>query len=214
MFDLNKAIEDWRRQIRAAGVKAPVPLEELESHLREDIETQMQTGCDALQAFRCAASRIGPADALGAEFAKTGAPAECRDRRLRIVCLAGCALVYTFPLVLCSSRILGQMDAADGCLALAAFALTLLSSFGGFLARGALPVIADPRTRTRIQALSFIPIMAWFGVFTFGIVPRLECGVGHLSMLTLWAFAPLGTYAALVFGLDEAARRRFSATPS
>ena len=44
MFDLEKAIADWRRQMLAAGIKTPVPLEELESHLREEIEQQMKSG--------------------------------------------------------------------------------------------------------------------------------------------------------------------------
>ena len=40
MFDLEQSIADWRRQMLAAGIKTPVPLEELESHLREEIERQ------------------------------------------------------------------------------------------------------------------------------------------------------------------------------
>ncbi len=31
MFDLENAIADWRRQMLAAGIQTPVPLEELES---------------------------------------------------------------------------------------------------------------------------------------------------------------------------------------
>jgi hypothetical protein len=33
MFDLERAISDWRRHMLAAGLKAPAPLDELESHL-------------------------------------------------------------------------------------------------------------------------------------------------------------------------------------
>ena len=38
MFDLEQAIAEWRKQMLAAGIKAPVPLDELESHLREEVE--------------------------------------------------------------------------------------------------------------------------------------------------------------------------------
>jgi hypothetical protein len=38
MFNLEQAIATWRRQMLAAGLKSPVPLEELESHLREEME--------------------------------------------------------------------------------------------------------------------------------------------------------------------------------
>jgi len=37
MFSLEKSISEWRRQMLAAGIKTPVPLEELEIHLREEI---------------------------------------------------------------------------------------------------------------------------------------------------------------------------------
>ena len=51
MFDLEQAIADWRRQMLAAGIKTPVPLEELENHLREDIDRQMQSGMSAEPSF-------------------------------------------------------------------------------------------------------------------------------------------------------------------
>jgi hypothetical protein len=41
MFNLEQAIADWRQQMLAAGIKTPVPLEELENHLREENEQQM-----------------------------------------------------------------------------------------------------------------------------------------------------------------------------
>ena len=44
MLDLDQAIAEWRKQMLAAGIKTPVPLEELDIHLREDIEQQMKSG--------------------------------------------------------------------------------------------------------------------------------------------------------------------------
>ena len=44
MFNLNEEIAEWRRQMLAAGIETPVPLNELESHLREDVEQQMRSG--------------------------------------------------------------------------------------------------------------------------------------------------------------------------
>jgi len=39
MFNLEPSIAEWRRQMLAAGVKTPVPLEELESHLRDELSS-------------------------------------------------------------------------------------------------------------------------------------------------------------------------------
>jgi len=72
MFDLERSIADWRKQMRAAGIKAPVPLEELEIHLREEIERQTKSGLDAPRAFEVAVQRIGQAKTLKREFKKVG----------------------------------------------------------------------------------------------------------------------------------------------
>ena len=70
MFDLEEQITNWRQQMLAAGIKTPVPLEELESHLRDAIEQQVQLGVDPQQAFHAAARQIGHANDLKSEFTK------------------------------------------------------------------------------------------------------------------------------------------------
>ena len=70
MFDLEQSIAEWRRQMLADGVRAPVPLDELESHLRDDVENQMRAGLEAQQAFETSVRQIGQTGALRTEFAK------------------------------------------------------------------------------------------------------------------------------------------------
>jgi hypothetical protein len=72
MFDLETAITEWRRQMQADGVKQPEVLDELESHLRDDVAQQTRAGWDARVAFESAALRIGQAALLRKEFAKVG----------------------------------------------------------------------------------------------------------------------------------------------
>jgi hypothetical protein len=72
MFDLEKAIAEWRQQMLAAGIKAPATLEELECHLREDIEQQIHLGLNAQAAFDLATQQIGQAGLLRVEFKKAG----------------------------------------------------------------------------------------------------------------------------------------------
>lgn len=71
MFELKLAITDWRQQMLAAGIKAPVPLEELEIHLCEEIERQMKSGLDEQKAFEITVQRIGRPTALSNEFRKS-----------------------------------------------------------------------------------------------------------------------------------------------
>jgi hypothetical protein len=83
MFNLEQTIAEWRRQMRAAGIKTPVPLEELESHLREEIERQTKSGLSEAAAFQTAVQRIGQAHAVQNEFIKVEMKSETRDSKLR-----------------------------------------------------------------------------------------------------------------------------------
>lgn len=71
MFNLEQAIAGWRRQMLAAGIKSPVPLEELESHLRDDVERQVAAGAGEARAFELAVQRIGQPAPLRKEFLKS-----------------------------------------------------------------------------------------------------------------------------------------------
>ena len=68
MFDLESSITAWRRQMHAAGVTNPELLDELEAHLRDDIEQQAQAGIAAPQAFAEAARRMGAGPDIHREF--------------------------------------------------------------------------------------------------------------------------------------------------
>ena len=71
MFDLEKSIVNWRKQMLAAGIKTPVPLEELESHLREEIGQQLKSGLNEQKAFEISTQRIGQPKMLKREFKKS-----------------------------------------------------------------------------------------------------------------------------------------------
>jgi Clp amino terminal domain, pathogenicity island component len=71
MFDLRRAIADWRKEMLAAGIKSPVLLEELESHLREEIEQQTRDGISVAQAFESAVRNLGQPVILKKEFTKS-----------------------------------------------------------------------------------------------------------------------------------------------
>ena len=66
----------------AAGIKTPVPLEELENHLREDVEERMRSGVTAQQAFETTVRQIGQGEVLRTEFARAGEPIYERMKQL------------------------------------------------------------------------------------------------------------------------------------
>jgi hypothetical protein len=81
MFDLEKTIAEWRKQMLAAGIKTPVPLDELEMHLREEIERQTKSGLSEQEAFHSSAQKIGQGKVLKNEFNKV------EDQKLKRVIL-------------------------------------------------------------------------------------------------------------------------------
>jgi hypothetical protein len=70
MFELERAISDWRREMQCRGIKGAEALDELESHLRDDLEEQVRSGMQIQQAFDAVRGRIGQSDSLGLEFKK------------------------------------------------------------------------------------------------------------------------------------------------
>ena len=76
MFNLGKSIAEWREQMLAAGITFPVPLEELEIHLREEIERQMKSGLNEAEAFDASVEKIGESHTIQNEFNKVKATRE------------------------------------------------------------------------------------------------------------------------------------------
>ena len=70
MFDLNRAIAEWRQDMVAGGVEPVEALNELEGHLRDHFEEMVQTGHEDQEAFTLAAEQLGRSADLAAEFQK------------------------------------------------------------------------------------------------------------------------------------------------
>jgi hypothetical protein len=88
MFNLEQSVAEWRQQMLATGIKSPVPLEELEIHLREEIHRRISSGLNEADAFSSAVQNIGQAQLVQNEFAKISMrgismPADCKIFRLK-----------------------------------------------------------------------------------------------------------------------------------
>ena len=70
MFDSSKSIGDWRSQLASTGAMFEADLDELESHLRDEIEALEEVGFTAAEAFRIATEKLGETRILADEFAK------------------------------------------------------------------------------------------------------------------------------------------------
>ena len=71
MFDLEKAIKKWRKELRKNEALEDGYVEELVSHLRDEIDRQLNEGLSRKEAFERAVEEVGGAEKIGAEYYKT-----------------------------------------------------------------------------------------------------------------------------------------------
>ncbi len=212
MFNQEQAIAAWRRQMQAAGIKTPATLDELESHLRDDLEQQMKAGLGAQQAFEAAAGRMGRPEALKAEFAETRRTPKTLGK---IMGWTSAALMLFIMLL--SSLTFYFMEVSPGDQIVACTAVAFILAGACVWRRGArfLPVISDPFKRN---------LTGW-GIIFFGagsstfliqcVMPAFQRTIdGMLPPVALWLMVPTAWFFYLGLGLmltgEESERRRLA----
>jgi hypothetical protein len=213
MFDLETEIAGWRKQMLATGIQTPVPLEELEIHLREEFQAQIRAGAAPRRAFENAASRLGSPAAIKQEFGKVGED------------FPACARIFNYTVstvVLCCAvalDILSYIVCLDGEHA----PLGERVSMAGALLASALPLSAWMFLWRFLPVLPAkhlvigVPVCLVLAAFCTNVLMRfLLLGSGtkaELAIAIAWALVPLCAVMSLIFGLEEAvyrARRRAS----
>jgi hypothetical protein len=214
MFDLEQSIANWRRQMLAAGIQTPVPLEELEIHLREDIAQQMKTGLNPQDAFTSAVQKLGSAHTVQTEFMKVDKTHSALKWKLMEIglTLATILVPLLFGGIVLKRASFIDMTAAEELSSLAALAAFSLLAWSGRLGHRFLPVIQNRRIRDAILFSCCVPLMLWWIVFFNFIVPRHDFTMGEFLVAFTWAFfAPTGAFIGLHWGIETAARKKNTA---
>jgi len=204
MFDLEKSIADWRKQMLAAGIKTPVPLEELEIHLREEIERQMKSGLEEREAFTSAVQKIGQARALKTEFKKAGIPVEMRS--VKLVGIACGAVAGFFSLwILFVLLTVHEANLAERALGLVGITSIMLSWRYGYRF---LPAISSWPARAAIEAACCLASVGGMVLF-IKIIPYFlgQIPVGQILVSSLWTWAATAILGGMAYGLEKAARK-------
>jgi len=181
MFDLQRAITTWRQKMSSGGITSLEVLDELEAHLREDVERRMTAGADAPAAFKAATEAIGPAELLRGEFLKLESR---RDARIWCCLLfrilpVGMLLLNTWTLL---AYALSPWERAVGILAISTVCLCLIR-----LPKlcAALPPAAHERLAKAIKLAStllfFWPVLALLEALHF-----VHLRLGIVASVVLW----------------------------
>jgi hypothetical protein len=214
MFSLEQSIAEWRKRMLAAGIKTPAPLEELEIHLREEIERQMKMGLNQQDAFTSAVQKLGPAHKVQNEFMKVDKTHSALKWKLMEIGLTLATILV--PLVF-GGNVLERagfidMTTAEELSSLAALAAFSLLAWSGRLGHRLLPVIQNKRIRDAILFSCCVPLMMWWVVFFNLIVPRCDFTMGEFLVAFTWAFfTPAGACIGLLWGIETAARKQNTA---
>jgi hypothetical protein len=89
MFEVERAIRSWRREMQCRGIKGAETLDELESHLREDLEAHVRSGMEIQGAFDAARADMGQSESLGLEFKKIRLTELLRELKDALLSLIG-----------------------------------------------------------------------------------------------------------------------------
>jgi hypothetical protein len=211
MFDLNQSITEWRKRMAAGGIKTPAILDELESHLREDVELQTRAGSDVEKAFTAAVQKIGSASALKREFKKSTAVNLVEKMMVAIaaVFVAFGIFLTTVTLILCYGSF------AERFAGFTALAFLLLAGFGWPYVAPFLPVILRKRDRWAAQVGC---LLGGFGLATFYVQvivhPFQTRGDGILPAIGFWAAFPVAIGFALACALERAVQRAQEQIPA
>jgi hypothetical protein len=205
MFDLEESIAKWRRQMRTAGLETSALLDELESHLRDDIAGQIHSGTEPARAFELAVQRLGPPGALQVEFETDGLPCAAQLRKWGAIAYAAEMAAYTVlqMVQLLRSRPTHQ----DFLLGMAGLAATLLVTYAIWrLAPGILGGMANKRVRFFVAIAGCVSGLGWMMIFAWFILPNLVLTPGQFAVVFLWALLPLVALPPLAVGLDQRER--------
>ena len=72
MFNLKKALTEWKRSLRKLESFEDGTVMELESHLLDEFDKQKQNGLSDEEAFARAAAAVGRPEDVGGEYFKDG----------------------------------------------------------------------------------------------------------------------------------------------
>ena len=177
MFDLEARIREWRRTL--TGRLEKEPLDELESHLREEMHRAALAGQPLETAWNDAVARLGSDDVLASEFAKIAPARPLRWAAAWIV--FGVYFFVTTGLVCPMLAKLREHDASPLLLGNVATACTgyfAVFAFGVLSAWLTLQRLWGGATRRRVACLR------WWGQ-AFSIVGFLGC-VAALVLGSMW----------------------------
>jgi hypothetical protein len=191
MFELDQAVAEWRQRMIAGGIKSPVPLDELENHLREDIQNQILLGATAEQAFATAAKQMGDAHGLNREFEKVSEESPKRKRMRAASIVGGTAFAYAAVFgTWIFARRAGKFEITitESFFIFGSMAATIFFGFMGRHAAKFLPAVTDLRLQSAATVAAFFLGTGLLRLVWGCLTPD---SLVHTQIVLLWTMSPI-----------------------
>ena len=201
MFHLESSIENWRAELSSLSTD---DRRELETHLRDEIERQMKSGADARTAFEVAAKKIGNTGRLKLEFGKG-----MMSRWEKIMVLAALCGFTLFAAIFKPGNA-SEMTFAQQLSCLVSAPVGIFLSFIGKWGDRYFPGIIDEKKRAAAGILIVFLMCAGSTALLYN---TNDLTMSQLFVAVLWGLNIfIGFSAALMEGLDRAARKKLEET--
>ncbi len=195
-----------------AGIKTPVPLEELEIHLRDEIGRLVKSGLDEQKAFDAAVQKMGPVQAIRNEFEKAGGAPQARIWMLYEIFMLAFALLIPIlagaqAFYLKDGRF-SEMTTGQQMSSVAAAATLSFLALGMRWIYGRFPVVQTKRISEAVLVSVVVWMLALVASDAMGIMPRYDFSEGLKGVVSLWEIAPFGIMVGWSLGFANAARKK------
>ena len=206
MFDLSRAIALWRLECLRAGITSPEVLDELESHLREELEQQSTSGTISQHSFDVAVQNLGKPRALRNEFKKINRRPTAVERLMIGICVILVALIILLSGV---TLLLGYAQWPERLVAATAIASVLIVALGWKRLVSFLPVISHSGARWAAGLACIASGFILSSSFCNYILPHFESGPDHqLPAIGPWAVLMIAVFSCAGIGLLMSERER------
>jgi hypothetical protein len=162
MFDLESAIDQWRKDLQATSALSTDATQELESHIRETTDRLRGKDITDQEAFMIAKMRLGQPDQLATEFEKVNARPIWRNRLAWVIAgyLGGSAisgLIHGASSFSAAAVTIGDLPAASSGVVAVLVKMACWIGLFGYLIRRGHRWIEQPKPIALISAVA----VAW-----------------------------------------------------
>jgi hypothetical protein len=202
MHNLEKSIAEWRKTMMAAPAVNHETLDELENHLRENVEQLVRSGITEREAFLSAVKQLGGAPAIASEFRKLE-----QSTWLPVKVVTGIGLVAAVAMTIFLFAHLGE-PRIKLLLAGHVFAVTL--GYGTTFLVGALGICfvaqrclsdASPLRMRSLTGVTFLLGCVAAGMTAVGVILAMFWAKSEWGRYWAWDNKETGAFAVLVWQL-------------